>query len=108
MPAARSEAAAAPRSAVRAPARLTLLLAVIVGLTTVPYLARRVSAARFRDAFDYDVTRIGIFYVIAILLVAIPALNTGNNLLYIIVAAMLAAWPMQIVVTSGRMNCMVS
>jgi len=72
-------------------ASAALLLAVIVGLTTVPYLARRVSAAHLRDAFDYDVTRVGIFYVIAILLVAIPALNTGNNLLYIIVAAMLAA-----------------
>lgn len=72
-------------------ASAALLLAVIVGLTTVPYLARRVSAAHLRDAFDYDVTRVGIFYVIAVLLVAIPALNTGNNLLYIIVAAMLAA-----------------
>ncbi|MGB7583516.1 MAG: DUF58 domain-containing protein [Terriglobales bacterium] len=72
-------------------ASAALLLAVVVGLTTVPYLARRVAAARLRDAFDYDVTRIGIFYVITVLLIGIAALNTGNNLLYIIVAAMLAA-----------------
>jgi uncharacterized protein (DUF58 family) len=68
-----------------------LTLAVIVGLTTVPYLARRVAAGRVRDAFDYDVTRVGIVYVMTVILIAIAALNTGNNLLYVIVAAMLAA-----------------
>jgi uncharacterized protein (DUF58 family) len=68
-----------------------LVLAVIVGLTTVPYLARRVQAARLRDAIDYDVTRIGIVYVVVVVLIGIAALNTGNNLLYIVVAAMLAA-----------------
>jgi len=68
-----------------------LLIATIVGLTTVPYLARRVAAARIRDAFDYDVTRVGIIYVATVLLIGIAALNTGNNLLYSVVAAMLAA-----------------
>jgi uncharacterized protein (DUF58 family) len=72
-------------------ASTALLLAVIVGLTTVPYLARRVAVSRLRDAFDYDVTRIGVAYVVTVLLIGIAALNTGNNLLYIIVAAMLAA-----------------
>jgi uncharacterized protein (DUF58 family) len=72
-------------------ASVALLLAVVVGLTTVPYLARRVATARFRDAFDYDVTRIGVGYIVTVLLIGIAALNTGNNLLYIIVAAMLAA-----------------
>jgi len=72
-------------------ASAALLLAVIVGLTTVPYLARRVEAARIRDALDYDVTRVGLIYVVVVLLIGIAALNTGNNLLYIVVAAMLAA-----------------
>ena len=72
-------------------ASAALVLAVIVGLTTVPYLARRVEAARIRDALDYDVTRIGVVYVVVVLLIGIAALNTGNNLLYIVVAAMLAA-----------------
>lgn len=72
-------------------ASAALLLAVIVGLTTVPYLARRVAGARIRDAFDYDVTRVGIVYVAIVMVIGIAALNTGNNLLYIIVAAMLAA-----------------
>jgi uncharacterized protein (DUF58 family) len=72
-------------------ASAALFLAVIVGLTTVPYLARRVAGARIRDAFDYDVTRVGIVYVLVVLVIGIAALNTGNNLLYIVVAAMLAA-----------------
>ncbi len=72
-------------------ASAALLLAVIVGLTTVPYLARRVAAAGIRDAFDYDVTRVGMVYVAIVLVIGIAALNTGNNLLYIVVAAMLAA-----------------
>jgi uncharacterized protein (DUF58 family) len=72
-------------------ATTALLLAVIVGLTTVPYLARRVAGAGLRDAFDYDVTRVGIVYVAIVLVIGIAALNTGNNLLYIVVASMLAA-----------------
>src|SRR5579863_2841169 len=72
-------------------ASAALVLAVIVGLTTVPYLARRVAGARIRDAFDYDVTRVGIVYVAIVMVIGIAALNTGNNLLYIVVAAMLAA-----------------
>lgn len=72
-------------------ASIALLLAAVVGLTTVPYLARRVAIARVRDTFDYDVTRIGIVYVLVAIVIGIAALNTGNNLLYIIVSAMLAA-----------------
>jgi len=83
-------------------ASLSLILAAIVGLTTVPYLARRVAAARVREAFDYDVTRVGIFYILIVLLIGIAALNTGNNLLYIIVSAMLAA-----VLVSGLASAMV-
>src|SRR3989441_6823119 len=83
-------------------ASMALLLATIVGLTTVPYLARRVAASRVRDAFDYDVTRVGIIYVMAVLLIGIAALNTGNNLLYIVVAAMLAA-----ILVSGFASAMV-
>jgi uncharacterized protein (DUF58 family) len=71
-------------------ASAALLLAVIVGLTTVPYLMRRVTAARLRNAFEYEVTAVGIGYVLCALVLGIAALNTGNNLLYIIVAAMLA------------------
>jgi len=72
-------------------ASTSLLLATLVGLVTVPYLARRVAVERLRESFDYDVTRAGIVYVVVTLVIGIAALNTGNNLLYIVVAAMLAA-----------------
>jgi uncharacterized protein (DUF58 family) len=70
---------------------VALLLAVVVGLTTVPYLARRVAVEQFKDVFDYEVTRVGIIYIVGVVLIAIAALNTGNNLLYIIVATLLGA-----------------
>jgi uncharacterized protein (DUF58 family) len=72
-------------------ASIALLLAVFVGITTVPYLAKRVAGSRIRDAVDYKVTKLGLIYVTVVLLIGIAALNTGNNLLYIVVAAMLAA-----------------
>ena len=72
-------------------ASASLTLATLVGLVTVPYLARRVALERLRETFDYEVTRAGVVYVLVTLVIGIAALNTGNNLLYIIVAAMLAA-----------------
>jgi uncharacterized protein (DUF58 family) len=72
-------------------ASVALLLATVVGLATVPFLARRVEARRVRDALDFEVTRSGALYVAIVLVIGIAALNTGNNLLYIIVAILLAA-----------------
>ena len=72
-------------------ASLALVLAGVVAVTTVPYLARRVAVTNVRDAFDYDVTREGLVYSLFVLLIGIAALNTGNNLLFIVVSAMLAA-----------------
>lgn len=68
-----------------------LLLAAVVAITTVPYLARRVVARRVRDALNYEITREGLVYLALTLLIGVAALNTGNNLLFIIVAAMLGA-----------------
>ena len=83
-------------------ASTALILATLVGLTTVPHLARRVVVTRLRDAVDYEVTRAGIIYVVGTLLIGIAALNTGNNLLYIVVAAMLAA-----ILVSGIISALV-
>jgi uncharacterized protein (DUF58 family) len=83
-------------------ASAALILATLVGLTTVPHLARRVVVTRLRDAVDYEVTRAGVVYVVGTLLIGIAALNTGNNLLYIVVAAMLAA-----ILVSGIISALV-
>lgn len=72
-------------------ATTALLLAGVVGLLTVPFLARRVAAARMKDAFDYQFTREGLAYLGVALVIGVAALNTANNLLFIVLAAMLAA-----------------
>lgn len=72
-------------------ASVSLLIAATVAISTVPYLARRVRMERVRDVFDYDVTREGVAYLMFTLVIGIAALNTGNNLLFIIVSSMLAA-----------------
>jgi uncharacterized protein (DUF58 family) len=72
-------------------ATTALLLAGVVGLLTVPFLARRVAAARMKDAFDYELTREGMAYLGVSLVIGVAALNTANNLLFIVLAAMLAA-----------------
>src|SRR5262249_25814029 len=72
-------------------ASVALLAAGWVGLYTVPFLAKRVALEGMREAFDYDVTTEGLVYLGTALLVGVAALNTGNNMLFIIVAAMLSA-----------------
>ncbi|HEV3307519.1 MAG TPA: DUF58 domain-containing protein [Candidatus Sulfotelmatobacter sp.] len=83
-------------------AAVALLMAAFVGLVTVPYLARRVAFERLRKTFHYEVTRAGVVYVLVTLVIGIAALNTGNNLLYIVVAAMLAA-----ILVSGIVSALV-
>jgi uncharacterized protein (DUF58 family) len=83
-------------------ASVALLLAAFVGLVTVPYLARRVALERLRETFHYEVTKAGVVYVLVTLVIGIAALNTGNNLLYIVVAAMLAA-----ILVSGIVSALV-
>lgn len=72
-------------------ASLALVTAAVVGVTTVPYLARRLVVSHVRDAFNYEVTKEGVFYVALTVIIGVAALNTGNNLLFLVVAAMLAA-----------------
>jgi len=83
-------------------ASLALLMAAFVGLVTVPYLARRVAIERLRHTLHYEVTKAGVVYVLVTLVIGIAALNTGNNLLYIVVAAMLAA-----ILVSGIVSALV-
>jgi uncharacterized protein (DUF58 family) len=93
-----------PATAILASA--ALLLSGWVGLTTVPYLAKRVALSRVREALDYDVTKEGLAYMGLVLIVGIAALNTGNNLLFIIVSAMMAAILISGVVSAAMLRRM--
>ena len=67
-----------------------LALAGWVALTIVPALARRTSLGWLSYQIDYKVTREGLVYIVGIFVVAFAALNTGNNLLFMVLACLLA------------------
>ncbi len=65
-------------------------LAGWVAVTIVPVLARRTPLRWFGYQIDYKLTREGLVYLAGIFVVALAALNTGNNLLFMILASLLA------------------
>ena len=67
-----------------------LLLAAWVAITLVPILAKRTPLRWLGYKMEYRVSREGWIYVLGIFLVAIAALNTGNNLLFLILASLIA------------------
>ena len=71
-------------------ALVALALAGWVALTIVPVLARRTPLWWLTYRIDYKLTREGMVYLGGILVVALAALNTGNNLLFMILACLLA------------------
>jgi uncharacterized protein (DUF58 family) len=69
----------------------SLLLTAIVAVKVVPYLARRTALERWLVKIKYEFTREGVVYLVIIGLISIAALNTGNNLLFLILASLLGA-----------------
>jgi uncharacterized protein (DUF58 family) len=71
-------------------AAAALGLAGWVAITIVPQLARRTSLRWLVYQVDYRLTREGIVYLGAVLVLVLAAVNTGNNLLFLILACSLA------------------
>jgi uncharacterized protein (DUF58 family) len=67
-----------------------LLVAGWVAVTLVPILARRTPLRWLGYKMEYKVTREGWFYFVGIILISLAALNTGNNLLFLILASLIA------------------
>jgi len=67
-----------------------LVMAGIIAVKVVPYLARRTALERWMIKIEFEFTREGAIYLLLIGLIAIAALNTGNNLLFLILASLLA------------------
>ncbi len=87
-------AAAAQEGRVAVAALCTVIalgLAAWVAITIVPALARRTSLRWFVYQVDYRLTREGIIYLGAVFVLILAAVNTGNNLLFMILACSLAA-----------------
>jgi uncharacterized protein (DUF58 family) len=71
-------------------ALLALIIAVWVGIRFVPRLASRVDWEWLPFVSRYHVTREGWIFLGAVTVVVFAAINTANNLLYMVLAAMLA------------------
>lgn len=67
-----------------------LLVAAWVGVTLVPVLAKRTPLRWIGYRMEYKITREGWFYIGGIGLVALAAVNTGNNLLFLILACLIS------------------
>jgi uncharacterized protein (DUF58 family) len=71
-------------------AGFSLALAGWVAITIVPALARRSSLKWIAYQVDYRLTRDGIIYLGAVFILVLAAVNTGNNLLFMILGCCLA------------------
>jgi uncharacterized protein (DUF58 family) len=71
-------------------ALLSLAVAAWVGVTLVPTLAKRTPLRWLSFRMEYKISREGWIYIGGVLLIALAALNTGNNLLFLILACLIA------------------
>jgi uncharacterized protein (DUF58 family) len=83
-----------------ATAMSALLVAGWVGVTLVPVLAKRTPLRWITYRMEYRLTREGWIYIGGIVLVALAAINTGNNLLFLILACLIASILMSGVLSS--------
>src|SRR5277367_5598456 len=74
-----------------ASALIALLVAAWVGVTLVPTLAKRTPLRWIGYRMEYRVTREGWIYIVGIVLVALASINTGNNLLFLILSSLIAS-----------------
>ncbi len=65
-------------------------LAAWVAITIVPSMARRTSLRWIAYQIDYKLTRDGVIYLFGVLILVLAAINTGNNLLFMILGCALA------------------
>ncbi len=71
-------------------AGLSLVIAAAVAVKVIPDLARRTALRHLVAKIEFDFTREGVIYLLLIVAIVVAALNTGNNLLFVLLACMLA------------------
>jgi uncharacterized protein (DUF58 family) len=82
----------------------SLVVVAWVAVTLVPVLAKRTPLRWIGYKMEYRVTREGWIYILGIFLVAVAALNTGNNLLFLILASLIAIILMSGVLSSVTLS----
>ncbi len=83
-------------------AGLSLFLAAAVAVKVIPDLARRTALRHLAAKIEFDFTREGVIYLLLIVAIVVAALNTGNNLLFVLLACLLAG-----ILVSGILSQMV-
>ena len=71
-------------------AAVSLLLAIIGALYIIPRLARNIRLEFLRFAIRTSITVEGLLFVVLLVVMGFAAWNTGNNLLYLVLSAMIA------------------
>jgi uncharacterized protein (DUF58 family) len=71
-------------------AAISLVLALIGALYIIPRLARNVRLELLRFAIRTSVTVEGLLFIVFLMIIGFAAWNNGNNLLYLVLSAMLA------------------
>jgi uncharacterized protein (DUF58 family) len=79
-------------------------VAAWVAITLVPVLAKRTPLRWIGYKMEYRVTREGWIYIGGIFLVSLAALNTGNNLLFLILASLIAVILMSGILSSVTLS----
>jgi uncharacterized protein (DUF58 family) len=67
-----------------------LALAGWVAITIVPTMAKRTSLRWLAHQLDYRLTREGFIYLGVVVVLVVAAVNTGNNLLFLVLSCLLA------------------
>jgi len=80
-----------------------LLVAAWVAVALVPVLARRTPLRWFTFRMEYRVTREGWIYLVGIVLVSLAAVNTGNNLLFLVLACLVSSILMSGILSSATL-----
>ena len=71
-------------------AAISLILALIGALYIIPRLARNVRLELLRFAIRTSVTVEGLLFIVFLMIIGFAAWNNGNNLLYLVLSAMIA------------------
>ena len=71
-------------------AAISLVLAMVGALYIIPRLARNVRLELLRFAIRTSVTIEGLLFIVFLMIIAFAAWNNGNNLLYLVLSAMIA------------------
>jgi uncharacterized protein (DUF58 family) len=87
-----------------ATAMAALVVAAWVAVTLVPILARRTPLRWIGYRMEFRITREGWIYLAGIVLVALAAINTGNNLLFLILACLISSILMSGILSSATLT----